>query len=958
MRIRKVKFFGLTWSLLLTVICCGQKPALSLIDMKNLPGVFREKISNNGWYVAYSISNSPVGRNRLVLQATDNSWKQEIEGASTSFFVNNDKQIVYKKKDSLIFQTLGSDQKIIFDSIASFWVPTLGNIDKLFFKKKKGSELNLFNFKTYGYISFANVKWYKVDDHGRKLILVEEIKSGGIKHQIKVVDLTSLKTSIIWTSSDSVTLHNFVFDDQGSQVAFIEKAAEGLKEVKSIWLFQDGDIKAKRVAWNNSLGIDSGLVVSIKPMLFSHDGKNIYFFLSESHAKNQVAGIDIWSYADAELQSKQLTDVKLMPARLYKAVVDLSKNRIIQLEHGDVKVLTNYTSFLITSDQSATLEYDVRNDEIVILQESTGTNEWYWNRYNVSSLFIMDLKTGNRKRLPEKFAQRYVDNCVFLSPGGKFILYYDFKKRNWFSYEISTAVVSQPSGNVAIDWTDNLHEVPQERLFTPAGSTGPNSFVTAWIAGDSAFLVRDAFGDFWQLDPKGIAKPINMTNGFAKKYSVSFSLNDAYADAAFDDNRVPNSHRTLLISQNDHIFLTGLNKKQKINSIYRTSFDVPKDPELLTSEFGPAFTKAKDKNAFVLKKATSTELPNYYYTSDFKKFTALSDVHPERKYNWVKGEVLNWKTLNGSMTSGILFKPENFERGKKYPVIFSYYDQRGEGNYLNSPATGTLDVLYYVSNGYCVFSPEIHYPPYLPAAQCAYDAIVSGAKFISKLPYIDASRLGLRGHSFGAYQTDYIVTHSRLFAAAVSTAGMTNAITGSLSTWDKNGDEDLEGTGQTYYKMGQPRFWFDIYERPDLYVKYSPVFDAHKVTTPLLLVNNRLDFRVPYDHGLGLFLGLRRLGKRAWMIQYDGGGHGPPEEFKVREKQFYDHYLKDSAAPEWMLYGIPARKKGEDDGLELVREKDPKTGKWVTPQVGGVLTDEEKKKAKALEHRKPIKLIL
>jgi hypothetical protein len=55
-----------------------------------------------------------------------------------------------------------------------------------------------------------------------------------------------------------------------------------------------------------------------------------------------------------------------------------------------------------------------------------------------------------------------------------------------------------------------------------------------------------------------------------------------------------------------------------------------------------------------------------------------------------------------------------------------------------------------------------------------------------------------------------------------------------------------------------------------------------------------------------------------------------------------------------MLYGIPASQKGIEDGYELVKEKDPKTGTWVTPKEGGLLTDEEKKKVEALKHRKPV----
>lgn len=113
-----------------------------------------------------------------------------------------------------------------------------------------------------------------------------------------------------------------------------------------------------------------------------------------------------------------------------------------------------------------------------------------------------------------------------------------------------------------------------------------------------------------------------------------------------------------------------------------------------------------------------------------------------------------------------------------------------------------------------------------------------------------------------------------------------------------------------------------------------------------------------FSNAIEFFTGLRRLGKKAWMLQYNEGNHGiwgeEAIDFSIRMKQFFDHYLKDSACPRWMLYGIPAKDKGIDDGLELIREKDPKTGKWLTPKEGGLLTDEEKKKVEALKHRKPV----
>jgi hypothetical protein len=167
-----------------------------------------------------------------------------------------------------------------------------------------------------------------------------------------------------------------------------------------------------------------------------------------------------------------------------------------------------------------------------------------------------------------------------------------------------------------------------------------------------------------------------------------------------------------------------------------------------------------------------------------------------------------------------------------------------------------------------------------------------------------------------------------------------------------------EHSNYDWYENRVCRVGASLWERPDLYIKNSPVFNLQKITTPLLTVANREDRNVYFEQGAELYFGLRRLGKRIWMLQYDGNNHGVERDdypdYVIRMTQFFDHYLKDSACPRWMLYGIDARDKGVIDGFDLIKEKEPKTGKWLTPKEGGLLTDEEKKKVEALKNRKPI----
>ena len=127
-------------------------------------------------------------------------------------------------------------------------------------------------------------------------------------------------------------------------------------------------------------------------------------------------------------------------------------------------------------------------------------------------------------------------------------------------------------------------------------------------------------------------------------------------------------------------------------------------------------------------------------------------------------------------------------------------------------------------------------------------------------------------------------------------------------------------------ERSQGRLGATPWEAQDLYISNSPIFRADKITTPLLMMNNKQDGTVPFAQGVEFFMALRRLGKRVWMLQYDGGYHSldsrtkDAEDYTIRMMQFFDHYLKGAPAPKWMTRGIPANRKGIDDGLQIDAE--------------------------------------
>src|SRR4029078_41778 len=93
--------------------------------------------------------------------------------------------------------------------------------------------------------------------------------------------------------------------------------------------------------------------------------------------------------------------------------------------------------------------------------------------------------------------------------------------------------------------------------------------------------------------------------------------------------------------------------------------------------------------------------------------TVLSNTNPQQKeYNWLTVDLVKWKMFDGKMAEGLLYKPENFDSTKKYPVIFYFYEKNTDTRYqykFPERVRASINIPYFVSNGYIVFDPNIYY---------------------------------------------------------------------------------------------------------------------------------------------------------------------------------------------------------------------------------------------------------
>ncbi len=738
--------------------------------------------------------------------------------------------------------------------------------------------------------TFKLVSDYAFDKKGTKLVMrtTKAAKDSNSIAYILLYNLATEKTDTVMRRLNDVK--NFSFDEEGNQLAFVaerDSSTKALQKFYKLWYYTNGQDSAKLLAEKNTVGMQLGFTVSENAVTkFSKDGRKFFFGTAPiAPAKDtnlvdfELARLDVWHYNDDYLQPMQLRNLNNELKRSYMAVVKPGEDKILQLGTMDVEDIT-----LV----------DEGNADWVLAESNKGNRiTMQWEGRVRTNAYAINVNDGSKRLIKANSLGNFSP-----SPGGKYVYWYEPDTKTYYTWNSANGSIKNISDKIKEPLHDVENDVPDyPRAMGNAG----------WTANDQYFLVKDVY-DIWQADPNGIEQPRNITNGFGKKHKLEFNYVNLDKDKRF-------------INAGEQILLRSFNEASKYGGFYTKKVNEVSDPVLLTDgpySFGNP-VKAKNAEQYIVQRSNINK-SEMYATTNLSTLNQLTDIAAQQKdYNWLTVELVKWKMFDGKMSEGLLFKPEDFDPKKKYPVIFYFYERNSDGLYgyrAPAPSASTVNIAYFVSNGYLVFDPNIYYKDGEPG-QSAYNSVVSAAKYLSKMPWVDSTRMALQGQSWGGYQIAYLVTKTNLFRAAWAGApvsNMTSAYGG--IRW---------GTGlnrQFQYEKTQSRIGATLWQRPDLYLKNSPLFAADKVNTPLVMMHNDADGAVPWYQGIEFFTALRRLNKKVWLLQYNGEDHNLVErknrkDLSVRLSQFFDYYLKDAKPAKWIKDGLPATDKGKDWGLGI-----------------------------------------
>jgi len=709
---------------------------------------------------------------------------------------------------------------------------------------------------------------------------------------------STLQAGIYWhrTSDQSLLpLHTghskFVYkglsiSDDGQQVAFLLDTDTTKAQVRHFQLFtwKQGDGAAKQVDIEGSGALPMNWVLSeYYTPLFSRDGSKLFFGSSPRPVvkdttllPEEIVSVEVWGGRDELIYPHQNKQLDTERKRAYTAVIGLREKAIFQMASIEVPQVA------LGDEANADLALGESNKpyrEMIVYD-----NDTYYDFY------LFDLKGKQRKTIATKVKGR-----ANLSPKAKYVYWFSLPDTSWFVYSAETDRTSKMVPPVKVRFADEEDDHPDY----------PSSYGSAgWTASDEQFLVYDRY-DIWAFDPQGKKPAVNLTKVGRTEKTVFRYLRLDPEEKFIDPSR--------------ELLLSAFNESSRASGYYKLSLKDGKLTKLAMDNYRFAGTvKALKANQVLFTRESFREFPDVW-TADLNMggMRKITDANPQMKnFYWGDVELVSWRSLDNIPLDGMLYKPEGFDPKKKYPMIVYFYEKESENLHLHVPPTplrSAINRTTYTSDGYLVFVPDIVYKVGFPG-ESAYNCILPGVTSLVAKGFVDEKNVAIQGHSWGGYQTAFILTRTNLFKAAEAGAVVANMISayGGIR-WETGLSRMFQ------YEHSQSRIGGTLWEKPMRYVENSPVFFADKIQTPLLLLHNDADGAVPWYQGIEMYMALRRLDKDVWMLNYNGEPHWPVKrenrmDFQIRMKQFFDHYLKGAPLPPWMKDGVPALEKGVRSG--------------------------------------------
>jgi dipeptidyl aminopeptidase/acylaminoacyl peptidase len=689
----------------------------------------------------------------------------------------------------------------------------------------------------------------------------KEIKLLAGKHKVLVKLLVPdtltkpLRLKLLINPSSEFTLNQVAFSTDPQQVKTLKHLLQGPK-LSSVSISSTGDMALITVA-----------------EMDTKTERNSYYRKVVRLNDNSIV---------ASFRQNEVSQIKWMPKGNKLSYIANDNLWIYNLDSGDEKEVLKGINKIMGYTWSPNEDYIIysvyeqdesrKGDMMQILSMEDRQPHWR----NRSFLYHADIVSGKHQRLTWGNRSTYLHD---ISPDGKAILFSinreDYSERPYSKQTLLRLDLTTRTLDTL--WTDKLFSTSLS--YSPDGkkllATGaPLAFGTIGVNVTDNKIPNgyDTQAYIYDIDT-GTADPITL--------SFDPSVQSAY-----------------WCPTTNNIYLNTVDKEN--NTVYEYNVRRKRfTPLNLNQEMIGSLDFAKGKQQAVYVGSGTNSWPKAYSIDLKNGKTNLIDDPDAVNYAHVKlGEVKDWEFVSkrGQRVIGRYYLPPNFDEAKKYPTIVYYY---GGTTPVGRDFGGRYPKQHYAANGFVVLvlqpSGTIGFGQDFSAAhvnawgEITADEIIEGTiKFSAQHNFVNADKIGCIGASYGGFMTMYLLTQTDIFAAAISHAGISSI----SSYWG-------EGFWGYSYSAEASANSFPWNNR-ELYIDKSPLFNAHKVVTPLLLLHGADDTNVPVGESIQMFTALKLLGKPVDHIQIKGEDH---------------HILKYGRRIEWtntILAYFSKHLKGED----------------------------------------------
>ncbi len=759
---------------------------------------------------------------------------------------------------------------------------------------RAGADLILRNLATGETSNIGNVNLYAFDPAGRLFAYTVDA-ADKLGNGIYLKDLASGETRPL--SGETADYDQLAWGpDDGTLAVLKGKRPAGQRQRENTILAWTG-LGTPRVAAvvydpSKDATFPKQTVVSeFTALRWTSDGARITLGLREQEAEPAKSGeaqanVDVWHWKDSEPQSVQMVRLNQQRRATLAAVLHVRTNRLVPLAD----------SVMRTVAPTADARWGIGRVD----SSYRGEVSWGGSR---ADYYRVNTENGERTLIA-----RALTRTMGTSPDSRWFLY--LEKGHVMAYSLEAGKVSDICEAGPINFVDVDDDHPYEK---------PTYGVAGWSK-DGRYVLLNHRYDVYAVPLAG-GRTLNLTAGAGDRDSIRFRLArldrrgggggpggnfGAGANAAEDDG----------VDLTKPLVFSAYGEWSKKSGYFQV--DAPgRAPEALIWEDRNVgqVQKAKGADRVIFTQQTFNQFPDWWVApASFASPRKVTDANPQlSEYAWGSKKLIEYTNSKGQKLQGTLTLPANYEPGKKYPMLVYFYEIMSNTHHNFSMPTfdDRPHMSTYASDGYIVLQPDVVYEIGRPGSS-ALDCVTSAVKKVIELGYADPARIGLQGHSWGGYQSSFILTQTDLFAAVVTGAPPTNLVSFYNELYKSTGTVQ-----QGIMELGQVRMGANVtpWNSHELYESQSPLHNAPNIKTPFLILHGTDDGAVDWHQGLEFFNAARRLGKEVILLSYPGEPHHlarreNQKDFQVRMKQFFDVYLKGATAPSWMKDGVPQVRKG------------------------------------------------